>query len=235
VEADARYLAVTRIVLEPGAAPVHRRAQEEAATERDALLERIPRLTIAVAGSSAADATVTLDGKPVPAALVGVEQSVDPGTHLVAVTRPGAPPASQSVTLGERQTRRVSLDLAAAALLPPSSPEMGTHSGNGRRTAGWVLVAVGATGLAVGAVAGGLALSKKGPLDSECTGANCGPAYYGDVDSYDTMRLVSGTGFIAGGVVLVVGAALVLTAPATARTTAWVAARPGGGTFALSF
>ncbi len=76
---------------------------------------------------------------------------------------------------------------------------------------------LGGAGLAVGAITGGLALSKHSSLVSQCSGGHCydtqKAALSGDVDSYHTLGTVSTAGFIAGGVLAAGGLVLVLTSP----------------------
>jgi hypothetical protein len=59
-----------------------------------------------------------------------------------------------------------------------------------------------------------LAISKKGALDDAgCMNGGCPPDQRGAVDSYQSMRLVSGVGLIAGAVLAGAGTYLLLTTP----------------------
>ena len=70
---------------------------------------------------------------------------------------------------------------------------------------------IGAAGLVTGAVAGGLALSKRSSLDSVCTSAHACPlGESGDISSLQTTSTVSTVGFIVGGVGVVTGALFLL-------------------------
>jgi len=234
VEANERYLAVTRIQLDEKALEVHRTAQTEAATERAALQPRIPKLEIVVI--QAPNAQLTLDGRPVPAALVGVTQPVDPGTHnVVAVAR--GKTMERRIEVKEGATARAEFDFTGSATTapvltqPPASgsvdaaqgaPERDKSTGQGQRTAGYIALGVGGVGLVVGGVVGVLALGKKGDLDDNCTDSKCGPDYHGDVDSYDTLRLLSTIGFGVGIAGAATGAVLLLTAPSESGVTASV-------------
>src|SRR5688572_21268129 len=68
VEAAERYLEVTRMEAKGADAAVHKKAQGEAATERAALLPRIPNLVMNVADGNQAGVQVTVDGVAVSTA-----------------------------------------------------------------------------------------------------------------------------------------------------------------------
>ena len=65
----------------------------------------------------------------------------------------------------------------------------------------------------MGGVAGGLALSKHDSLvdSAACDPDECLPSARSDVSGLDTLRTVSTTGFIVGGVLTATGVALLLT------------------------
>jgi hypothetical protein len=95
-------------------------------------------------------------------------------------------------------------------------------------------------GLGVGAVSGALALDKRSGLDAACPDGNCPPALHGDVDSFDTLRLLSNVGFIAGGVLAGAGMLLLITAPSapepsTAGRLPRLRVGPGGVSLEGSF
>jgi hypothetical protein len=123
----------------------------------------------------------------------------------------------------EGEVLPVRLRLRVPGEAPPASStgaESDAPSGGGRgdaqRTAGWIGVGAGALGLGVGAVAGALALGKKGDLEAGC-GSDlkaCSSSAWDDAEGYNTLRIVSGVGFIAGGVAASAGVVLLLTAPA---------------------
>jgi hypothetical protein len=101
--------------------------------------------------------------------------------------------------------------------------------GSSRRTIGFIGIGVGAAGVALGGIAGGIAVSKKGDLEGKCgSSLACGSAYAGDVSSYNTARTISSVGFIAGGVLVAAGAVLVFTAPKKAPVAAYVGPASAG-------
>lgn len=89
VDAEEKYLEAMRDVVEPNAPDAVKAAQVDAERARDALLPRIPSVLISIR-PQALDALVTIDGKPMPPAMIGVKRPIDPGTHDAAVQRAGA-------------------------------------------------------------------------------------------------------------------------------------------------
>jgi hypothetical protein len=219
VEASERYVAVTRAELGPGASDAFKEAQADAESERAALLPRIPKLEITLA--AAAGAAVTLDDKPLGAALIGVKLPVDPGSHTLEAKQGGAVDR-QRITLREGETKAITLRPLLAG--PPSAPGRPV-----RWTLGWVGVGVGAAGVIAGAVTGGMASGAKGDLDAKgCSGGVCDPSLRDDVSRYNGLRTISTAGFVVGAVGLAAGLTLVLTAPrppgkaAAARWQTWI-------------
>ncbi|MEP7121168.1 MAG: hypothetical protein ABJE95_09670 [Byssovorax sp.] len=111
VEASEKYLDASRAPLEAGASAAQKSAQTEADKARTALMPRIPSVELAL-DPPAPDAQVTLDGKAVPPAMVGIKRPIDPGKHSVAVSRGGAM-ATQDFTLKEADSVRVVLKAPA--------------------------------------------------------------------------------------------------------------------------
>lgn len=213
VEASEALFAVTRMGLPADALPVHVHAQRQAADERKVLLPRIPRLMIRIEGEIPDDVVVTLDGHAVPPALVGVKQPVDPGAHVLEVRGAGTS-ATRSIELREGQVLEVPIRLVDRDGAPhkrdrqdPAEPQETPIAW----AVGWVAVGLGGAGLILGAVTGGLALGKKADLDASCPQKICPPAAHADVDTFETLRLASTIGFIAGGVLAATGVALVIT------------------------
>ena len=93
----------------------------------------------------------------------------------------------------------------------PSDATPGAEGGGGVpwRTVGWITGGVGVAGLALGTVFGVMAMSDKNGAHCDASGA-CDPGKLSDANSAATISTV---GFIAGGVLLAGGAALVIFGP----------------------
>lgn len=151
------------------------------------------------------DARVLIDGTLLLEKLVDEPVPVDSGEHTFRFESPSGPTTEVHVSLhGGERGREIEGVLApapapAAAVTPGTTPPIPTAS--------WVLGAVGAVGLGLGAV-----LSIKGHVDAGHLQSTCAPACApGDVDSIATQYDVAWVG--AGVGVAALAAAIVLWAP----------------------
>jgi hypothetical protein len=177
----------------------------------------------------------------------GLALPVNPGQHTVVVTAPGHAEKRTSLSLRASEAETVTLRLGEALpSAPPVTPatpvtpashdrEVASHpGGDGARTAGFVVGALGLAGVGVGAVAGLLVLGKKSIVDdpSHCdpTTHVCDGTGLAAASSGKTLSTVSTVAFVAGGALLVTGAVLVLTGGNGAGGTnasAWWGPRSG--------
>jgi hypothetical protein len=239
VEASERYVEVSRLEVSGGDTALQEEAKKVATEEREALLPRIPQLKLVVEGAAPDQVQVQLDGKDVPASLLGLQRPVNPGVRK-AVGKCGDETVTEEATLAEGENKSLVLRFSpapATAAAPPASAtttapatalaptqptaDGGTSPGSAQRTAGWVSLGIGGVGVVVGGVSGAIVLSTKSKLDSseECVKQACGPVEYDNVDRLNSMRTVSTVGFVTGGVGLAAGLTLLLTTP-KARETA---------------
>jgi hypothetical protein len=233
VEASERYLEIERQPLAENAPPEHRKAKEEAALERKDLLARLPQVRVTIENADPADVFVTLNGKVLQSALIGVNTPVDPGKLSVKGVR-GEDVVEASIEIAERQVRDVKLSFKAVA--PPPAPgapagqpaaeeptqtpalppaQADTEQGFDRRTLAYVAWGVGGAGLVVGATFGVLAMGDKSDLEDDpaCDAQRrCSEDVSDRIDSYDTKRTISSIGLIGGAVLAGAGVVLYLTA-----------------------
>jgi hypothetical protein len=87
VEASERYLVAASIEVPVGDAEIQRTALSEAAREREALLPRIPVLTIRLEGASPPEVEVWLDRRALTTSDIGTSLRVNPGNRLVVGRR----------------------------------------------------------------------------------------------------------------------------------------------------
>jgi hypothetical protein len=230
---------VVREQLPPNAPAAFRTAQERARRVLNQALPRIGRLTVEVEPKEA-QATVTVSGAPVPKALFGVERPTDPGTHEVVANAPGYLPAQTSVVLAEGGTQTVTLQLmpdpnaappppvapppAPAATAADTRPPPQAEHSKGNKTLAFVLLGVGGAGIVTGSVAGALALGKKGDLD--CPDKRCSGSDADDLDSANTLALVSTIGFAIGLPAAAVGTILLFTGSSGSEKSAGSKSEP---------
>lgn len=173
VKAHELYLEITRQTLPANAPGAFRRAQKSAEKEVKEVQAKIAHLAIKVGGAGKTPVTVTMDGKPVPPELVGIQMPVDPGKHHIKAAASGFNPATKDVSLADGATQSISLTLqpnssAAGPAAPPkaSAPaqQVGTqtapkgdqgtadHGGGskGLRIGSYVALGVGVVGLGLG-------------------------------------------------------------------------------------
>jgi hypothetical protein len=231
VEASERYQEVVLMPLEADATKQFREAKASAETERAAIEPRIPSITVEIEGAGQ-DTVVTGDGKPIKAAMLGVPLPVNPGAHQVEA-RAGDRQASQQVTVaeGKHETVKLSLSTRATTAAPSTgSAPRDAGTGSSQRLAGYVTLGAGGVGLVVGAVTGVIVLGKKSDLDAGgCHDNVCPPSLDDERDSYNSLRTVSTTAFVIGGVATAAGVVLLLTAPSKPRQVSlWVGAGSAG-------
>lgn len=103
---------------------------------------------------------------------------------------------------------------------PPSTPADAdaTPFASWQKTTGWVALGLGGASLVVGGATGVIALGAEKDLDENCPNRTCGPEQKSERTSYNNLRIVSGAGFIAGGVLALVGITLLFTAPKKERS-----------------
>lgn len=213
-----------------------------AAKERAVALEaKLPRLAVELAPGAGRPAglKITRDGAPVGEGSLGTLIPVDPGDHTVSAEAPGKAPFTETVRVGEGETKRVTVSLAAAeAPVAPEKPSLFTPM----RIAGVAAGALGVVGLGVAGGLAGVASSKKAESDKDCDGNVCGPVglpirqearAFGDGA---TIALIGGGVLAAAGVTLIlVGGPRAPKAEPSSAVTPFVLAGGGGAVWHGSF
>lgn len=218
---------------EPRRVEAHRRATK--------LEPRLAHLVVRVApDAETEELAIRVDGQPLAKAGWNQPIAVDPGVHTIDVTSPPAPPRSEPIEVADEAnvtwavpfvSKPPKADAPPVGSAPPSSrePPRSTpasretdtterSSGSTARTLGIVVGATGAAAIATGALFGVLSINAHGTVVDRC------PAYprcdEGDRDELDglndrasTHGTISTISFVAGGVLVVAGAVLYLTAP----------------------
>jgi hypothetical protein len=132
VESAESYRAVIRWPLAAGAPPAFQSAIDQAKGELSQVDPRVPRLLVKVSPAGVANESLVIDGTAVSGALVGEPIPLDPGEHKVTVNAPGYASPEQAVTLRERETRTLNVELHATATgapPPPVAPPANTGAG----------------------------------------------------------------------------------------------------------
>lgn len=231
VQAYENYNRILREGVAPGSPEVFEQALQNAEREIGEVEAQLAWVTLHVEGPRAP--AVKIGDTEVPVAALGVRRAVNPGDHRVTASASGYLPAQGRFSVAKGEATELTLVLkpdpaaradarATAELdLGGSSPLMDRPAGSSwQRTTGFIGLGVGAAGIAVGAIAGVIAVRKHGELVDACPDGICPPSQEEALDSYRLMGTLSTVGFIAGAVGGVAGMTLLLTAPSA------TAARP---------
>ncbi|HYQ26960.1 MAG TPA: hypothetical protein VER04_07070 [Polyangiaceae bacterium] len=209
VEAQERYEQILREGVDAKAPKPWQRALKDAGSELTQLKPRLAWITISVSGSDDArlsvdEAHVTIDGAPVPTAALGVRRAVNPGSLQVRVQAKGFLGQKKTVELREGAEEALTFqlepdpELQASSLVkstPPAEAPVTSH----KHTPMYVAFGVSAAGLAVGAITGGLALSKNSDLSAVCNADHDCPSSHEDtLRAYHTFGTLSAVGFGVG-------------------------------------
>jgi hypothetical protein len=201
---------------------------------------------------------VTLGSTPVEPAAWGSPIPVDPGEQVIRATAPGKEPREDRVTLttegatvvfelrplNDAPTEPVVVPAPPReeppAPPPPRSEPLGADSDPGRsqRTVGLVVGAIGAAGLATGAVFGALAKGDWEDAKAEGCASGACPTPSGQTASEgaNDKALIGTIGVGAGGAFLIGGIILYLTAPsASDNTSATLYTTAGSDRFSFGY
>ncbi|CAN5859034.1 hypothetical protein BH11MYX3_BH11MYX3_27580 [soil metagenome] len=210
------------------AAKDDRAAQIHAVAEE--LDTNVPRVTLKVqeGADPAVVATLTVDGKPVDPATLGIEQRVDPGPHAIEFVVDGQK-KKKTVPVERGGSSEITLDIpkgkgkgwkgnSGVKTDPDPTPivEKPPVPGRTQRIAG---VVVGVSGVVAIGIAGGITLSARGSykdaLADHCMGSSsmCDPA--GLTTTHDARHTanIATVVTLIGGAAVIGGVVLYLTAP----------------------
>jgi hypothetical protein len=216
-------------------APTAKRARDAAKKDLDDLKARVPTVKLVVTGPPAGQVTMLVDGIEVE----GDEIPLDPGNHTIGAEAKGYASAEKEVYLGEGERQELPLRLVARDAAKGKDQD---RDRKGSRVPGAVVTSVGAAGLLVGGIFGGLAFQATSSAKALCKDDICPGSASGAVSRATTFGNVATGMLVAGGAVAVTGVVLILVAPggkpdeapksASARVSPWVG--PGGAGLAAA-
>jgi len=161
-------------------------------------------------GADLVDVKVSVDGEPLVLKLDGQAVPMNAGPHTFHFDGADGSIDRQIVVTEGEKNQRITVVLGAPTPAAPAAaePDAGGSS-SPWMSVGWVLGGAGVVGLGIGAVFGIVTLGDRS--SAHCDANNlCDPGTTGGIRS---AALVSDVGWIAGGVLLGTGAALVLFGP----------------------
>jgi len=214
LEAIDIYEQTARFKLPDDAPDAYREAVEAARSEMDDVRRRLPRLKLMLIGvSSNEHPQVSMDDKPTPDALLGVERPINPGPHRIEARVGGQLRATRELNIAESQSYQIELDVRPVeppkpvVEQPAVSEPAPQNAHSWRKTGGYAALGVGALGLGIGTYTGIVALHHKSELDSVCK-PNCPPSSADDIDSFRSNRTISYVSFGIGIAATATGIAL---------------------------
>jgi hypothetical protein len=214
----------------PDAPPAFRDAAADAKARLEALVPKIPKLSVVLdrAGGEG-EPVVLLDGRVMDPREWSAPFPVDPGEHAVGVRVGTEVLVEDHVLVKTGESKQVVLRLGGARASGPEAAPAASAEGEPRRsparTWGWVSLGIGSAGMATGVVAGVVMLNAKSSLDAVCTPV-CPESASEDLSRFRGARTVSTVGYGVGLVGLGVGAALLLFAPSTRERPVQTALAP---------
>jgi hypothetical protein len=183
----------------------------------------VPRLIVRLSAKSSAGATVERNGIALGAPSLGVALPVDPGEHVLVVRAPDGSSASKTLRLAPGESRKVTLEIVARPKkrprrrLPPRHRHASSPESSSQRTAGVVLLGVGAAGLLASAVTAVLVLDEKSTVDENCgiggDAAACNAEGRAAAEDAQSLALASTIAFGIGVAGIGAGAAIYFSAP----------------------
>jgi hypothetical protein len=194
-------------------------ARARSALERS--LPHVPTMRIDVRAPPGTKLQVTVDGEPLPDALIGNERPTDPGHHTIEATATGFLPARRHLNLGDGETARVALDLIPAPTptdpTPPNAraePRQGvrSHSSSTSSAGAVVALTISGIGLVAGIIGGTTVAVDSNDLSKSCNAnKECPADKQSELTAAKTWATVSTVGFATAGVGLATGLLLLLT------------------------
>lgn len=188
-----------------------------AKTRASELEPKLARLRI----EAPAGVVVQRDGDEIPGAALGTPLPIDPGEHVLTASAPGKKSWTSKVVAAASATIEVKVptledDPEAAA----READRTGSSGSSLKTVGWVMGALGLVGITVGSITGLSAISANNRSKDICPSNGVCPdeSARSDNDSARSSATISTIGFVAGGVLVAGGLALVLTSPSSSST-----------------
>lgn len=191
-------------------------SREEAARAKLAELRpRVPHLVLAAAD---ADASVSVDGERAEREAWSF-YAVDAGAHVVEASAPTKKPWKTDVQVADAGPgAAVVVTVPRLAAVEGETRIVTVDTSNPKRTAGFVVGAIGIVGLGVAALTGVFVLNEKETADRKCTPACVDQEGRDSVSSLKTLLPINMVAWGVGIAGVAVGSFLLLTAPSKSAT-----------------
>jgi hypothetical protein len=245
IEARETALRVVKMPVESDEGKASEAARASCTTMVSELGPKIGQVTLAITGVPAdVTPTVTIDGEPVNAAVLGQARAINPGKHVAIVNVNGVDKRVDfEMGAGEKKTVPIAVEGAAkpapttvpTVVVPPPPPPHPTRVETTTRWLTWTGFGVAGVGLAIGTITGISAMSSSNKLIVNCTDGRCPSSEESRIRSYDNAATISTVSFILAGVGLTVGIIDLATGATATKRTVSVGIGPASAFVAGSF
>ncbi len=221
IEGRDALLSIERMPKKPDESEKAADARKEAGVLAEAVKPKLAAVTINTSADEKEPPHLNVDGTEIPPDAAHAPRVLNPGHHVIVMHVSGKT-GRVEVDLQEGEQRAVNVPLAREVvepLVPPVTEASGKWTPNALVYGGF---GVGALGLVVGVVTGGVALSKASTVKSECPNGQCPPAAHSDLNLTNAMSTTSTIAFIIGGIGVAVGVAGIFTSKRQPAATAWI-------------
>ncbi|OQB15474.1 MAG: hypothetical protein BWY17_02085 [Deltaproteobacteria bacterium ADurb.Bin207] len=214
----------------------HDEREQVAHQRHDALLHRMPHLTVVLSSDAPGGTTVYRQGELVRADSFGRSIPLDMGEQIIVIRAPGHEDRVMRVMLAEGDKKMLTVGPGPAhrPVSPPVSASSVAQDSSSSRTLAYVLGGIGVSGLAAAAVTGVMLLDSRKTVDEHCDEANrCDSQGMDAAGRGRTLVPINLAAWAVGVVGVGAGTYLFLTAPskpdvASGNAGAWIQVR---GTF----
>jgi len=230
LEARALYAKVTAEPVPKGAPEQFMKAVASAQEELARIKKRIASVRVRFTSPAPSSTTLKIDNDVVSPEQWASAKELDPGEHEIIAEADQMPAVRETVSLKEGEATEVTLTLEAKAEHHPPPPRP-----RGSVLPGAIALGIGGVFLGLGAVTGGIALSKIADIKSRCRpDGHCLKADGPKAWTAWTLSNVSTVGFGVGGVAVAAGAILLVVRPGGAKVQNKTALRIEVGPSSLS-
>jgi hypothetical protein len=246
IEARETALRVVKMPVESDEGKASEAARASCSAMVNDLGPKIGQVTLAITGvPSSATPTVTIDGEPVNAAVLGEPRAINPGKHVAVVTVEATEKRVEfEMGAGEKKTVTIAVPEVAAkpvptvtavptVIAPPPPPPTRVESSTGWLT--YTGFGVAGVGLAIGTITGLSAMSSSNKLILNCTDGRCPSSEESRIRGYDNAATISTVSFILAGVGLTVGIIDLATGATATKRTVSVSVGPASAYLVGSF
>jgi hypothetical protein len=237
VEARETLLRVLAIPQAAGDPQPFNEARAKARSLDEQLVTRIGSITLRACGSGPmveVEVELSVDGNPLPTAMIGLPFRVNPGKHQIAVRLEGRPLLHQ-VDVAEGQALEVPLECASQEKLAPLAAPSPSPSATRRRdeerrpqasssfpVLAYVGAGMGVLGAGVGTTTGLIAISRKNMATEGCVKDACPPSTWTSLERAEELANISTVSFVVGGLGVVTMVSSLLLADARPAQSSWV-------------